>query len=156
MKFLGHVVSSDGVLVDPEKIDAVSRWVQPTSVFEIRSFLGLAGYYWRFVQDFARLAAPMTQLTREGVKFVWTEACERLFVELKALLTTAPVLTVPEHGIGYDVYCDSSGEGLGCVLMQTGRVVAYGSQQLKIHERNYPTHDLELAAVVFALKIWRH
>ena len=156
VKFLGHVVSSDGVLVDPAKIEAVSKWAQPTSVFEIRSFLGLAGYYRRFVQDFARLAAPMTLLTRKGVKFEWTEAQDRAFAELKTRLTTAPVLVVPERGIGYEVYCDASGEGLGGVLMQKGRVVAYGSRQLKVHERNYPTHDLELAAVVFALKIWRH
>ena len=156
VKFLGHVVSGDGVLVDPSKIDAVSTWVQPTNAFEIRSFLGLAGYYRRFVQDFARLAAPMTRLTRKGVKFEWSDACERAFQELKKRLTSAPVLIIPERGLGYDVYCDASGDGLGCVLMQAGSVVAYGSRQLKPHERNYPTHDLELAAVVFALKIWRH
>ena len=156
VRFLGHVVSGDGVFVDPSKIDAVSKWEQPTSVFEIRSFLGLAGYYRRFVKDFARLAAPLTRLTRKGVKFDWDEACERSFAELKTRLTTAPVLIVPERGIGYDVYCDASGEGLGSVLMQQGKVVAFGSRQLKVHERNYPTHDLELAAVVFALKLWRH
>ena len=156
VKFLGHVVSGDGVLVDPSKIDAVSTWVQPTNAFEIRSFLGLAGYYRRFVQDFARLAAPMTRLTRKGVKFEWSDACERAFQELKKRLTSAPVQIIPERGLGYDVYCDASGDGLGCVLMQAGSVVAYGSRQLKPHERNYPMHDLELAAVVFALKIWHH
>ena len=125
-------------------------------MFEIRSFLGLAGYYRRFVPDFSRLAAPMTRLTRKGVKFVWDDACESAFQELKVRLTSAPILIVPDRGVGYTIYCDASREGLGCVLMQLGKVVAYGSRQLKIHEKNYPTHDLELAAVVFALKSWRH
>jgi len=156
VKFLGHVVSETGVTVDPEKIEAVMNWRRPKNVFEIRSFLGLAGYYRRFVEDFSRLAAPMTRLTRKGVKFVWDDACETAFQELKARLTSAPILIVPERGAGYTIYCDASRDGLGCVLMQNGRVVAYGSRQLKVHEKNYPTHDLELAAVVFALKSWRH
>ena len=156
VNFLGHVVSGAGVSVDPSKIDAVMSWERPKNVFEIRSFLGLAGYYRRFVEDFSRLAAPMTRLTRKGVKFAWNDACEHAFEELKKRLTTAPVLVIPERGLGYTVYCDASKEGLGCVLMQSGRVVAYGSRQLKPHEKNYPTHDLELAAVIFALKSWRH
>ena len=87
---------------------------------------------------------------------MWNETCEKSFQELKVRLTTAPVLIILERGLGYSVYCDASREGLGCVLMQEGKVVAYGSRQLKTHERNFPTHDLELAAVIFALKIWRH
>ena len=87
---------------------------------------------------------------------MWTEECEKAFEELKTRLTTAPVLVIPISGVGYVVYSDASHRGLGCVLMQLGGVVAYGSRQLKVHEKNYPTHDLELAAVVFALKIWRH
>ena len=132
------------------------RWERPKSVFEIRSFLGLAGYYWRFIEDFSRLAAPMTRLTRKEVKFDWDDRCEEAIQELKRRLTSAPILIVPDRGQGYTVYCDASRAGLGCVLMQSGRVVAYGSRQLKNHEKNYPTHDMELAAVVFALKIWRH
>ena len=150
------MVSGEGVSVDTSKVEAVQDWAQPKSVFEIRRFLGLAGYYRRFVKDISRLASPMTRLTRKGVKFVWSETCEKSFQELKVRLTTAPVLIIPERGSGYTVYCDASREGLGCVLMQEGKVVAYGSRQLKIHEKNYPTHDLELAAVIFALKIWRH
>ncbi|XP_058202780.1 uncharacterized protein LOC131317231 [Rhododendron vialii] len=142
----------DGVSVDPGKIESVMNWQRPKSVFEIRSFLGLAGYYRHFVFDFSRLAALMTRLTCKGTHFVWTDACEKAFEELKRRLTTVPVLVVPEEGVGYSVYCDASKEGLGCLLMQLGRVVAYGSRQLKTHERNYPTHDLELAAIVFALK----
>ncbi|KAA0061201.1 pol protein [Cucumis melo var. makuwa] len=154
--FLGHVVSSEGVSVDPAKIEAVTNWPRPSTVSEIRSFLGLAGYYRRFVEDFSRIASPLTQLTRKGIPFVWSPACERSFQELKQKLVTAPVLTVPDGSGNFVIYSDASKKGLGCVLMQQGKVVAYASRQLKIHEQNYPTHDLELAAVVFALKIWRH
>ena len=108
------------------------------------------------MEDFSRIAAPMTRLTRKGVKFDWNEECENAFQELKRKLTTAPVLTAPISGELFTIYCDASTVGLGCVLMQQGKVVAYASRQLKQHERNYPTHDLELAAVVFALKTWRH
>ncbi|KAL0534041.1 hypothetical protein IC582_028318 [Cucumis melo] len=154
--FLGHVVSSEGVSVDPAKIEAVTNWPRPSTVSEIRSFLGLAGYYRRFVEDFSRIANPLTQLTRKGTPFVWSPACESSFQELKQKLVTAPVLTVPDESGSFVIYSDACKKGLGCVLMQQGKVVAYASRQLKIHEQNYPTHDLELAAVVFALKIWRH
>ena len=97
----------------------------------------------------------MTRLTKKDVKFVWDDACEQAFQELKTRLTSAPILTIPDSNQVYEVYTDASHQGLGCVLMQQGRVVAYASRQLKPHERNYPTHDLELAAIIFALKIWR-
>jgi len=100
--------------------------------------------------------APLTQLTRKDHPFAWTEQCERSFEELKRKLTNAPVLTIPDTNQSFEVFCDASYQGLGCVLMQNKKVVAYASRQLKVHERNYPTHDLELATVVFALKIWRH
>ena len=122
----------------------------------IRSFLGLTGYHRRFVEDFSRLAAPVTRLTRKEVRFDWDDQCEEAFQELKRRLTTAPILIVSDRGQGYTVYCDALRAGLGCVLIQFGRVVAYGSLQLKNHEQNYPTRDMELAAVVFALKIWHH
>ena len=153
--FLGHVFSGEGVSVDPAKVEAVLQWESPRSVSEIRSFLGLAGYYRRFVRDFSQVAAPLTRLTRKGVSFVWSEQCEQSFIELKRLLTSAPVLALPSGEEGFDVCTDASGVGLGAVLMQQGRVVAYASRQLKPHEESYPTHDLELAAVVFALRIWR-
>ena len=156
VRFLGHVVSTSGVSVDPEKVEAIMSWEKPKLVFEIRSFLGLAGYYRRFIEDFSRLAAPMTKLTRKEVKFEWNDSCERAFQELKRRLTSTPILVVPERGQKYSVNCDASKDGLGFVLMQSGRVVAYGSRQLKNHEQNYPTHYMELAAIVFALKIWRH
>ena len=119
VKFLGHVISQSGISVDPGKVDAVSAWPRPQSVFDIRSFLGLAGYYRRFILDFSRIAAPMTRLTRKGVSFIWDDRCESAFEELKKRLTSAPILIVPERGIGYTVYCDASHEGLGCVLMQS-------------------------------------
>ncbi|KAL0546890.1 hypothetical protein IC582_016808 [Cucumis melo] len=156
VSFLGHVVSKVGVSVDPAKIEAVTGWTRPSTVSEVRSFLGLAGYYRRFVENFSRIATPLTQLTRKGAPFVWSKACEDSFQNLKQKLVTAPVLTVPDGSGSFVIYSDASKKGLGCVLMQQGKVVAYASRQLKSHEQNYPTHDLELAAVVFALKIWRH
>ena len=132
------------------------NWKPPTNVTEIRSFLGLAGYYRKFVEGFSKLAAPLTKLTRKEEKFVWSEACQQSFDELKRKLTSAPVLTLPLGQDGYTVYCDASRQGLGCVLMQNENVIAYASRQLKKNEKNYPTHDLELAVVVFALQIWRH
>ncbi|KAL0556754.1 hypothetical protein IC582_005270 [Cucumis melo] len=156
VSFLGHVVSKAGVSVDPAKIEAVTGWTRPSTVSEVLSFLGLAGYYRRFVENFSRIATPLTQLTRKGAPFVWSKACEDSFQNLKQKLVTAPVLTVPDGSGSFVIYSDASKKGLGCVLMQQGKVVAYASRQLKSHEQNYPTHDLELAAVVFALKIWRH
>ena len=108
VRFLGHVVSAKGISVDPSKIESVKGWARPTTVTEIRSFLGLAGYYRRFIKDFSRIARPMTQLTRKGVKFEWTQKCEESFLLLKELLTTAPILITPERGVGYTVYCDAS------------------------------------------------
>nr|CAH65910.1 OSIGBa0102O13.1 [Oryza sativa] len=128
VKFLGHVISSGGVAVDPSNVELVLSWKQPKTVSEIRGFLGLAGYYRRFIENFSKIARPMTRLLQKDVKYKWTEDCERSFQELKKKLVTAP----------------------------KGKVVAYASRQLRPHENNYPTHDLELAAVVHALKIWRH
>nr|CAB3502859.1 unnamed protein product [Digitaria exilis] len=154
--FLGHVLTAEGVAVDPEKIQAVSGWQQPKNVSEVRSFLGLAGYYRRFIENFSKIAKPMTELLRKDTLFEWTEKCEASFQELKSRLTTTPVLTLPDIRKDFVIYCDASRQGLGFVLMQGGKVVAYASRQLRKHEQNYPTHDLELAAVVHALKIWRH
>jgi len=154
--FLGHVLSGEGVAVDPAKIEAVKEWEQPCNVSEIRSFLGLAGYYRRFIENFSKIARPMTNLLKKENKFIWTPECEKSFQTLKEKLTTTPVLALPDIHKDFVVYCDASRQGLGCVLMQEGRVIAYASRQLKEHEQRYPTHDLELAAVVHALKIWRH
>ncbi|WVZ97277.1 hypothetical protein U9M48_042826 [Paspalum notatum var. saurae] len=154
--FLGHIVSKGGIMVDPSKISNVMDWKVPEVVKEVRGFLGLAGYYIRFIESFSRIAKPMTSLLEKGVPFIWTKERQAAFDELKKRLTTAPVLTLPDLTKSFTVYCDASKEGLGCVLMQEGKVIAYASRQLRKHEVNYPTYDLELAAVVHALKIWRH
>ena len=148
-------MSAEGIRVDPTKIEAVVNWKPPRNVIKVRSFLGLAGYYRRFVRGFSVIASSLTKLLRKGIKFEWTDKCQNSFEQLKGMLVEAPVLTQPTSGKEYTLYSDASGIGLGCVLMQDGKVVAYASRQLKLHEQNYPTHDLELVAVVFALKIWR-
>ncbi|KAK1422205.1 hypothetical protein QVD17_25165 [Tagetes erecta] len=156
VQFLGHVINANGILVDPSKVEAVMKWKPPKTPTEIRSFLGLAGYYRRFIQDFSKIASPLTKLTRKDTKFVWSKEQEQAFQTLKEKLTQAPVLSLLEGTDDLIVYSDASYLGLGCVLMQRGKVIAYASRQLKPNEVNYPTHDLELAAVVFALKTWRH
>ncbi|GJX45430.1 putative reverse transcriptase domain-containing protein [Tanacetum coccineum] len=156
VKFLGHVIDSSGIHVDPAKIEAVKNWASPTTPSEIRQFLGLAGYYRRFIEGFSKIAKPMTELTQKNQKFDWGEEQEEAFQLLKQKLCVAPILALPEGSDDFVVYCDASIKGLGAVLMQRMRVMAYASRQLKIHEKNYTTHDLELGAVVFALKIWRH
>ena len=154
--FLGHVISVEGVSVDPQKIEAVVNWKPPRNMSKVRSFLGLAGYYRKFVEGFSRITTPLTKRTRKDIKYDWVDACQQSFKKLKSRLTSAPVLALLNGRDGFVVYSDASRKGLGCVLMQNDRVIAYASRQVKKHEENYPTHDLELAAVVFALKIWRH
>ena len=156
VSFLGHIVSKEGVRVDPKKIEVVVEWKPPRNVTEVRSFLGLAGYYRRFVKWFSMITAPMTRLLQKNVKFEWSEKCQRSFEKLKTFLTEAPVLTQATCGKEYVIFSDASLNGLGCVIMQEGKVVAYASRKLKPHEKNYPTHDLELVTIVFVLKIWRH
>ncbi|GKA25267.1 putative reverse transcriptase domain-containing protein [Tanacetum coccineum] len=156
VQFLGHVIDSEGIHVDPAKIESIKDWESPKTPTEIRQFLGLAGYYRRFIEGFSKIAKPMTKLTQKSVKFNWGEKEETAFQTLKQKLCSAPILALPEGSENFIVYCDASHKGLGAVLMQKEKVIAYASRQLKIHEKNYTTHDLELGAVVFALKMWRH
>ncbi|GKB73539.1 putative reverse transcriptase domain-containing protein, partial [Tanacetum coccineum] len=156
VQFLGHVIDSEGIHVDPAKIESIKDWTSPKSPTEIRQFLGLAGYYRRFIEGFSKIAKPMTKLTQKKVKFEWGDKQEAAFQLLKQKLCSAPILALPEGSEDFIVYCDASKKGLGAVLMQREKVISYASCQLKIHEKNYTTHDLELGAVVFALKIWRH
>jgi hypothetical protein len=153
--FLGHVLLAEGIAMDPSKVESVTKWEKPLNITDVRSFLGMARYYRRFIENFSQIAKPMTELLKNNTKFEWSDACEKSFQELKRRLTTAPVLTLPDIK-DFVVCCDASRQRLGCVLMQEGKVVAYASRQPKKHEENYPTHDLELAAVVHTLKIWRH
>jgi hypothetical protein len=156
IQFLGHVLSTNGIAVDPSKVKDILECKPPTTVHQVQSFLGLAGYYRRFIPDFPRIVKPITSLLKNDTKFNWSSRCNEAFEQLKVLLTTANVLAQPDIEKPFDVYCDTSGSGLGCVLMQEGRVIAYASRQLRRHEEHYPTHDLELAVVVHALKIWHH
>jgi ribonuclease HI len=154
--FLGHIINRDGLDVDPKKVAVILDWKAPKDVREIKSFIGMAGYYRRFIEGFSKIARPMIDFLAKKVEFKWTPACQESFEMLKQKLATTPVLVLPDVHKPFSVYCDASYTGLGCVLMQEGKVVAYSSRQLKVHEKNYPTHDLELAAVVHALKTWRH
>jgi hypothetical protein len=156
IKFLGHTISQDEISVDPEKVQEVMNWKPPATLRQIRSFLGLAGYYRRFILNFSRIAKPMTKLLKKGVRYEWSQKCEEAFHALRQHLTTTPVLAQPDNTKPFEVYCDASGTRLGCVLMQDNRGIAYASRALRPHEQNYSTHDLQLAAVVHALKIWRH
>jgi hypothetical protein len=156
VSFLGHIIIDGGIAVDPSKVQEVLNWNPPKNVPEIRSFLGLAGYYRRFIEGFSKIVKPLTCLLEKGKEFKWDDKCQVCFEELKKKLTTAPVLIMPDIHKGFDVYCDASRQGLGCVLMQEGKVVEYAYRQLRKHDQNYPTHDLELAAIVHELKIWRH
>ncbi|GJX78927.1 putative nucleotidyltransferase, ribonuclease H [Tanacetum coccineum] len=156
VQFLGHLIDSQGLHVDPAKIEAVKNWASPTTPTEVRQFLGLFGYYQRFIKDFLKISKSLTELTQKNKKYIWGEDRESAFQLLKQKLCEAPILALPEGNDDFVVYCDASHQGLGAVLMQREKVIAYASRQLKPNEENYTTHDLELGAVVFALKIWRH
>ncbi|GJY16245.1 putative reverse transcriptase domain-containing protein [Tanacetum coccineum] len=142
-----------GIHVDPAKIKSIKDWASPKTPTEIRQFLGLAGYYRRFIKGFSKIVKSMTKLTQKGIKFDWGEKEENAFQLIKQKSCSAPILALPEGSEDFVVYCDASHKGLGAVLMQREKVIAYASRQLKIHENNYTTHDLELGSIVFALKI---
>jgi hypothetical protein len=156
VQFLGHVIDQGGIHVDPTKIDAVKQWNAPKSSTEIRQFLGLAGYYRRFIENFSKIAQPLTKLTQKDKPYVWGDEQENAFQILKHKLCNAPILSLPDGVEDFVVYCDASLHRLGCVLMQRDKVIAYASRQLKKAEENYTIHDLELGAVIFALKMGRH
>ncbi|GJR25989.1 putative reverse transcriptase domain-containing protein [Tanacetum coccineum] len=147
---------SEGIHVDPAKVKAIKDWASPKTPTKIRQFLGLAGYYRRFIEGFLKIAKPMTKLTQKNVKFDWSEKAKAAFQLLKQKLCSAPILALPEGSENFVVYCDASRKGLGVILMQREKFTAYASRQLKIHEKNYTTHDMELGVVVFPLKMWRH
>jgi hypothetical protein len=138
--------------VDLKKVATILDWKTPKDVRGIKSFIGMADYYQCSIEGFSKIVRPMTALLAKKVEFKWTPACQESFETLKKKLKTTPVLILPDVHKPFSMYCDASYTRLGCMIMQEGRVVAYSSWQLKIHEKNYPTHDLELAAVVHALK----
>jgi hypothetical protein len=150
------MISSEEISMDPSKVHDVIDWKPPRIVHQVHSFLRLASYYRRFIPNFSKIAKPIINLLKKGEKFVWNAEHDDAFQTLKKLLTTSPVLAQPDITNSFDVYCDASGTRLGYVLMQDCRVIVYSSQQLRRHEEHYPTHDLELAAVVLALWTWQH
>ncbi|GJU31083.1 putative nucleotidyltransferase, ribonuclease H [Tanacetum coccineum] len=152
VQFLGHLIDSQGLHVDPAKIEAVKNWTSPTTPTEVRQFLGLAGYYRRFIEGFSKIAKPLTKLTQKNKSYIWSEEQESAFQLLKQKLCEAPILALPEGNDNFVVYCDASLQGLGAVLMQREKVIAYASRQLKPHEENYTTHDLELGAFTLSQK----
>lgn len=152
IQYLGHIITKEGIAVDPEKIKTIMEWPTPKDVADIRSFMGLAGYYRRFVEGFSRVAYPITSLQKKGKIFKWTAECQWIFEQRKYLLATAPVLSIADPEKDYVVCTDASKEGVGGVLMQEGKVIAYESRKLKEHEQKYSAYDLELTAVVHALK----
>ncbi|GJW42274.1 putative reverse transcriptase domain-containing protein [Tanacetum coccineum] len=156
VQFLGYVIDHSGVHVDPAKIEAIKNWAAPTPPTEVRQCLGLDGYYRRFIKGFSLISKPLIKLTHKNKKYELGNEEEEAFQTLKQKLCSAPILALPEGTDDFVVYCDASLNGYGAVLMQTEKVIAYASQQLKVHEENYTTHDLELGAVVFALRLWRH
>jgi len=151
--FPGHIVSKERISLNAQKIEAITQQPRLKNVKEVRSFLCLTGYCQKFVRNFSQIAAPLTNLTKKTTIYEWTDKCEDAFQEVKRRLTSAPVLSLPKEGEHFVVYSDASKGGICCVLMQGGKVIAYASRQLKPHEKNYPSHDLELAAVLFALNI---
>jgi hypothetical protein len=153
---LGHIISEQGITVDPVKIKAIRGWTTPRNVLDIKYFMGLVGYYIRFIVGFSNIAHPITSLQNKGTKFEWTLKCENNFNLLKELLTSAPVLKIADPNEFFLVCTYACKEGIGGVLMQNGHVIGYESRKLKEHERKYSTHELELVAIVHALRMWRH
>ncbi|GJZ32332.1 putative reverse transcriptase domain-containing protein [Tanacetum coccineum] len=147
VQFLGHVIDSQGIHIDPAKIEAVKNWASPTTPTEVRQFLGLTGYYQRFIKDFSKIAKSLTELTQKNKKYIWGEDQDSTFQLLKQKLCEAPILALPEGNDDFVVDCDASHQGLRAVLMQREKVIAYASRQLKPNEENYTTYDLELGAV---------
>jgi hypothetical protein len=146
VSFLGYVVTPQGIEMDETKIEAIESWPVPQSITQVRSFLGPIGFYIRFVKDFSTITAPLHELTKKGVVLHWGRAQEESFSILKDKLTHVPLLQLPNFGKTFELECDASGVGIGCVLMQDGKPVAYFSENLHGTVLNYPTYDKELYA----------
>ena len=155
-KNLGFIISQEGVSISPAKVEAVKNWPSPRNVKEVRGFLGLTGWYKIFIQSYARIASPITATLKKAKESVWTPSAEDAFHLLKETLSSAPILALPNFSKPFMVTTDASRQAIGRVLSQEGKTIAFESRKLRDHELNYPTHDLELLAIVHALKIWRH
>ena len=147
-------MTKERISVDPKKIQTIEDWPVPKDVTDVRSFMGITGYYRRFIEGFSKIANPITSLQKKGNKFDWNLKCEGSFKKLKTLLTSVPILRIEDPNKDFMLCTDACNDGLGGVLTQDGHAIAYESRKLKIHEKNYATYDLELAAVIHALKMW--
>jgi hypothetical protein len=154
--FLGFVVSSKGMQVDEEKVKAIQEWPTPTNAAQVRIFHGLESFYRRFVRDFSTIAAPLTEVMKKNVAFAWGQAQEEAFTEIKGKVVNPPCLALPNFDKPFEVECDASGVGLGAVLMQDRRPIAYFSEKLSGATLNYPTYDKEMYALIPALETWQH
>jgi hypothetical protein len=154
--FLGYVVSANGVEVEESKIAAIKNWPTHFNVSQVRNFHDLVGFYRRFVKEFSIVAASLNELTKKDVKFVWGAAQQHVFDELKCHLIAAPLLALPDFTKQFEIACDASGLGIGSVLMQEGRPIAYFSKKFNGAQLNYPIYNKEVYALVHVLEIWQH
>ncbi|MCO5612609.1 hypothetical protein L7F22_066878 [Adiantum nelumboides] len=154
--YLGFIISADGISIDPDKIKDIVEWPQPSSVSKVRGFLGITGWYRILVKDYALIAAQFIGFLKKGMRIDWKAEHEASFSKLKEYLVSSSILKLPNFSKEFEVVTDASGLAMGGVLTQEGRPVAYSSRKLRDLERNYPTQDLELLAVIHALKLWRH
>lgn len=156
ISYLGHIISSQGVSTDPSKIETIKNWPQPQNVKELRSFLGLAGYYKRFVAQFGLISKPLTNLLKKGTTYVWTSEVDSSFQVLKQALITAPVLAMPNFSLQFVIETDASAKGIGTVLQQQGHPIAYASKALGIKAQCLSTYEKECLAILMAVEHWRH
>ena len=154
MLYLGHIRGVDGVRVHEENIRAIRDWPEPRNVTELRGFIGICTYYWKFVKSFSQRAAPLIDLTRKGA-FSWSDTVQRAFDRLKEVMSSCPVLALPDFTQPFVLECDASGEGIGAVLMQGGHPIAFESRKLLLHERLYSIYDKEMLAIMHALAKYR-
>lgn len=155
VEYLGHIISAKGVQTDPKKVSAVQQWPYPTTLKQLRGFLGLAGYYRRFIKSFGELARPLTDLTKKNA-FHWSEEAAIAFDKLKAALTSAPVLALPDFSREFVIETDASSKGMGAVLMQNGHPLAFISKALSIKQQALSVYEKELLAILMAVKHWHH